>query len=213
MAFDLKKIKGLFVQQIEDESSSGQATSTDEVKVKPVVSDDKHTIVIDEKILNSLMKAIQDNNLPGEDYIEFMDALKAMSGITLDEKTKIQTALATLSTKGLSKEKIVESGNYYIKVLNNEKDKFTTILKEEIDKKVKSRNQEIASLEAENKKNYEKIAQLSSDIEATKNRILNVKAEITQADSKIKEAENRFNTTFSFVLKQIQDNIRKINSL
>jgi chromosome segregation ATPase len=213
MAIDLKKIKGFFVQQVENESVSAASEASGEVKVRPVVSDTNQTSVIDNKILDSLLMAIQNNNLPGEDYIEFMDALKAMAKISLDEKTKIQTVIATLSTKGLTTEKIIESANYYIKVLENEKEKFNTVLSQEVEKKVKTRNLEISKLEEGNKKNYEKIAQLTAEIEAAKNQILNIKSEIAQADSKIKEAENKFNTAFSFMVKQIQENIKKINSL
>jgi hypothetical protein len=213
MAIDLKKIKGMFVQQVELEGETEAPPAPEESKVTPVVSDGGPATVIDNKIMNSLMKAIQDNNLPGEDYVEFMEALKAMTGIAIDEKIKIQTVLATLSTKGLTRDKIVESATYYLKILENEKEKFNTVLGQEVEKKVKARNIEISGLEEENKKRYEKIAQLTQEIEGTKNRIISAKADITQADAKIKEAENRFNVTFGFVVNQINENIKKIKSL
>ena len=62
---------------------------------------------VNKQIFNSLTKAIADANLPGEDYLEFVSALQAMKGIDLQESVKMQTVLATLSTKGLTIQKII----------------------------------------------------------------------------------------------------------
>jgi len=130
MALSLNKIKGLFIvpedEEIIDKKSQekkkenktpGKKTKTSVTNLSgknlttttstQKISSGKGEF--NKQIFESLTKAIADANLPGEDYLEFISALKAMETIKLDEKVKMQTVLATLSTKGLTVQKITES--------------------------------------------------------------------------------------------------------
>jgi len=126
---------------------------------------------------------------------------------------KIQTVMATLSTKGLTKLKIIDSAAYYIKILENEKTKFYEAFKQEVDKQVNKKNEEVQKLEQENKTKAELIAKLNSEIEANKVKILSVKNQITAANEKFAQTEAGFKTTYSFVVDQINSNVNKIKNL
>ncbi|NJO89137.1 MAG: hypothetical protein HC831_09375 [Chloroflexia bacterium] len=187
MALNLNKIKGLFIVP-EDEVEGGEKKTEpqkEEVK-KTKIKETKEAITstvtpiktsltqpettspskgeINKQIFNSLTKAISDANLPGEDYLEFVSALQAMKSIDLQESVKMQTVLATLSTKGLTVQKIVESADYYLKVLENEKDKFKQAMAQQTTGKIDTKHKQIKSLEEENHKMAEQIKALTDKI-------------------------------------------------
>jgi len=229
MALNFNKIKGLFVVP-EEEVEGGekkQEVKKEEKKV-PVVEktttfSTQHTKIettpvppkgeFNEQIFNSLTKAISDANLPGEDYIEFIGALQAMQKIELAESVKMQTVLATLSIKGLTIQKIIESADYYLKVLENEKDKFKQAMAQQTTGKVDEKQKQIKSLEETNLKKAEQIKILTDEINFNTEQIELIKKDITDADHKIKATETNFYVTYEYVANQIINNVEKIKNL
>lgn len=214
---DFKKLKGLFVETGEEptKQTGNIQKPASVVDTKQHQAEVKNTPEnkIDEKILESLLKAIDKNNLPGEDYLEFMEALKAMQNLNLDEKIKFQTVMATLSTKGLTKEKITESGSYYVKILEAEKDKFFGTVASETVNQIDKRQAEIKSLETANIAKTEEIKKLTGDINKNIEQINTIKKQIEEARSKIDAAQGRFTTTYNAIKDQISTNIEKIKSI
>jgi len=235
MALNLNKIKSLFIVP-EDEVVASKIEKKDEKKdsskknekidktnkvlknkVTPTKTDSP-TIVpgkgaFNKQIFNSLTKAIADANLPGEDYLEFMDALMAMKDIPLEQKVKMQTVLATLSTKGLTVQKVIESADYYLKVLENEKDKFKQAMISQTKGKVGEKHNKIKALEKDNIKKTEQIKILTEEITKNQKKSDELRKSIQNADAKIKSTENNFNITYKHVENQILDNIELIKSL
>jgi hypothetical protein len=214
---DFKKIKGLFVESVDEpKPAPAQPSPAKEASPPSQASEPKPqaaTPKIDSKILDSLIKAIESNNLPGEDYLEFTEALKALKDLPIDDNLKIQTVMATLSTKGLTKQKVMESATYYLKILENERTKFYDALKLEVDKQVNRRNEAITKLEQENKAKADQIAKLNAEIEANKATAFNLKNEILSANQKFSQTENDFLLTYNYVAEQINGNLSKIKNL
>jgi hypothetical protein len=195
MALNFNKIKGLFVVPEEENEAVEKKQETKKEETKIIKTESQNTIStqnvktsntseplkgeINEQIFNSLTKAISDANLPGEDYLEFVSALQAMQKIELAESVKMQTVLATLSIKGLTVQKIVESADYYLKVLQNEKDKFKQAMAQQTEGKVDEKNKQIISLEEANQKKAEQIQTLTNEISSNKEQIELIKKEIT----------------------------------
>jgi len=65
-------------------TSSGNSVVSETVEAKQVAKGE-----INEQILDSLTKALMNANLPGEDYLEFMQAYRAMKDIPLEENIKV----------------------------------------------------------------------------------------------------------------------------
>jgi hypothetical protein len=229
MALNFNKIKGLFVVP-EDEVEGGekkQEIKVEEKKVpikeNPSTFSTQNTKIettpppakgeFNEQIFNSLTKAISDANLPGEDYLEFIGALQAMQKIELSESVKMQTVLATLSIKGLTVQKIVESADYYLKVLENEKDKFKQAMAQQTQGKVDEKQKQIKTLEDANLKKAEQIKILTDEINFNTEQIEKIKKDITDADHKIKATETNFYVTYDYVANQIINNVEKIKNL
>ncbi len=221
---DFKKLKGLFVESVEESANipvkanispktpTIQATEKTD-KIDKTDKKDSSENQLDDKVLTSLLKAIEKNNLPGEDYIEFMEALKAMQTLNLDEKIKFQTVMATLSTKGLTKARIMESGDYYIKILEAEKEKFNATLQSETQNQVKSKEDSIKSIEATNASKAKEIQKLTEEITKNQIEISEIKKKIEESKTKISSTQNRFLYTFDYLKNQISINIDKIKTL
>lgn len=230
MALNLDKIKSLFIVP-EDEINTTKTTKKKVAEKKNLtkLSDTKKTQITEnknqvsnskpskgtfnKKIFESLTQAISNANLPGEDYLEFMNALQALKNIDLDEKIKMQTVLATLSTKGLTIQKIIESADYYLKVLENEKDKFKIVINKQTENKIGGKNKKIKELEAENKKKADMIKQLTEEINKNRSEIQQIKKDIETASVKIKNTENDFNVTYEHVANQIKEKVKQLQEL
>lgn len=236
MAFDFDKIKNLFVvtedmveetKKNTDENQSGkkQKKVTERKKApKSEVKKDTERIQtgkpptsttgeFNQKIYESLTKAIHNANLPGEDYLEFIDALDAMKNINIDDNVKMQTVLATLSTKGLTIETIIESAGYYQKVLQNEKDKFNEVLNSQTDGMINKKYKNIETLKQENEEKAQKIQELTRQINQNTEKINAITAEIDEAEGKIKKTSNDFNLTYSTIVNKIKQDVEKVKSI
>ncbi|OQY04128.1 MAG: hypothetical protein B6I20_03570 [Bacteroidetes bacterium 4572_117] len=235
MALNFNKIKGLFIVDDDEDvvikktTEKNKETKKPDIKTKtPLTKTPKTNISsgssstqtnnpgkgdFNKQIFESLTKAIADANLPGEDYLEFMSALQAMKGIDLDEKIKMQTVLATLSTKGLTIQKIIESADYYMKVLENEKEKFKQAMISQTQGKVGNKHKQIKNLEDQNIKKANQIKTLTNDINKNTVQIGKIKKDLETADLKIKSTENNFNVTYAHVANQIKNKVEKIKTL
>ena len=69
---------------------------------------------LDEKSLDFLVQALESNNLPGFDYLEFKRAVLQLQEINLDEPTAYKSAVTTAATLGITKEKLLETAGFII---------------------------------------------------------------------------------------------------
>jgi len=233
MAFDLNKIKSLFV--VVDEAPKKEETTPkqEEKKTtdtpKQVVNQKENsslrvenipeeiksegTAKINQLIFDNLTTAISKANLPGEDYLEFVDALRAMKDIPLTDELKMQTVFATLSTKGLTVPKILESADYYTKILENEKAKFYEVLKQQTHGQVNQKANEVNVLENDNKRLADEIARLTEKISQNQAKMEQLKKDMSGNEEKIKSTETDFLYTYDLVANQIKNNVEKIKSI
>ncbi len=166
-----------------------------------------------EQIFESLTKAVANSNLPGEDYLEFMQALKAMKNLPMDENLKVQAAFQTLSVKGLTVAKVIESADYYKSVLENEKRKFYTALEEQGKGSINKKKKIIADLEKQNQDKAAQIAALTEEINKNQARIEKNKKDIETAEGKLSQTEKNFLVTYKKVVGQINNNVAKIQQI
>ncbi len=239
MGFDLKKLKNLFfVSEGETENKTQKnvtpplveekktvTTSTKQSEPVKIVSQNishQQTIsppvtnqtaskgTFNQKIYDSLMAALAAANLPGEDYLEFAEALQAMKDIPLDEGIKIQTVFATLSVKGLTMQKVIESADYYLKLLENEKQKFYEAARLQTQNAVGKRQGELNEIEKSIQTKSQQIVSLTEEINRLQQEMIKIRTEAAEAEEKIKNTENSFLVAFEMVTNQIRNNIDRI---
>jgi hypothetical protein len=164
-------------------------------------------------IFDSLTKAIADANLPGEDYLEFVQGLQAMKDVPMEESLKLKSVFITLTTKGLTVQKIIESADHYLKILEQEKIKFYSAIDSQKKAKIEAKQKLITDIENKNIEKAALIKKLTDEIAANNSAIEKEKAEIVEAQTKINSTENDFVFTIKKMTNQINDNISKIKEI
>ena len=217
----LKKIKSLFV--VEDEHALAQSSNTAEAQISggggeysapvddpmPSVETSK---TVDPKFIDILMKAIEENNLEGFDYLEFKSSLQSLSKMNMDDATRYQSAMAMAKTLGANPDKILQSANHYLSILKAESDKFQQAVEAQKSKLSQDQVSGVKALEQSIAAKEQQILQLNKEIEADKQRLSKMQTDIQQGAAKIADTSNRFSQAYNLVKKQINDDVALISA-
>ena len=167
---------------------------------------------LEDKFVALFIKALEKNNQPGFDYIEFKQSLGVMAKMNIDQSTAIRSAFATASTVGLTKKKLISSATFYGKVINQEKDNFDAALAKRINQKVGGKMKEVEKLKDQIIKYKEKIAQLEAQIEKHQHTIDTADEAIQTEKEKILGTQNNFEKTHLSFIDQIKADIENFNT-
>lgn len=167
---------------------------------------------LDEKSIDFLVSALDKNNLPGFDYIEFKQSLTALNEqMDLDESTAFKSAFATASVLGLTKEKLLKTAEHYRTILNTEKQQFDAALQKQVEQRVVSKQQEVAKLHKQIEEYRKAIADLEKKIISANEIIAKADDEIADHKERIEGTRDAFERTLQSILNQIQLDIESIN--
>ncbi len=166
---------------------------------------------LDTRSTQFLMKALESNNLPGFDYIEFKQSLGALISMNIDEATAFKSAFATASTMGLTKQKLLESASHYQKILLKEKGQFDIALKNRIE-------QRVGKKEEENKQHTSRIQQIQTQIKRLEQEIVELRQKIEHNNQtkgndgeKLIAQQKNFELTYNSIQKEIDNDVHKIS--
>ena len=234
----LKNLKSLFIVEDTDEEAKNPSDVSEKNNATPdkkdVVSEKKTTSampppipknvattsssvtgstqgVLDTKIIEKLLQAIDKNNLEGFDYLEYKRSLKALGKMPMDEATKYRSAFATASTMGVTLDKLIETTNFYIGILNKENEQFTGAFKNQFDNKVSGREREITQFESVIKEKSEQIKKLTEEIAKHQQQIGDLRTKIEESNSKIIKTQNDFRESYNHLKTQFEEDIVKMN--
>ncbi len=222
----LKKLKSLFIVEEEGSISSSQTTeaiqnqeniqeSTAPVSTPsdPVVQMSTQAVKnVDPKFIDILMKAIEENNLEGFDYLEFKSSLQSLAKMSMDDATRYQSAMAMAKTLGASPDKILQSANHYLAVLKKESDKFQQAVEGQKAKLDQDQQAGVKGLQQSIVTKEQQIVQLTKEIESEKANLAKMQADIQQGAAKITDTSTRFSQAYNLVKKQITDDISLITT-
>jgi len=156
----------------------------------------------DERFVKMLQEVIAANNIPGQDYFEFKQAIDAMASMSLDEKNKF---LAAYIAGQYKKEVLVSSIDKYVSIIQNELKGFTNDLAVQYDERVTKKHATIEQL----KKDLEA---MNKKIMETNNLILSATQEAQQEELNLKMTESSFKNSVDRVLATLNDDKKKINN-
>lgn len=165
---------------------------------------------LDQRIFDSLQKTIEDNNLEGFDFLEFRNSLKTLNGIISDEATRYKSAYATAATMGVTVEKLLESGRFYISILEKERDNFNKAVDQQVDQNITTKKNEVSHLQHLIGQKSEEIARLSKEIAAHQEEMANAQSIISEAEVKIASTKNNFHLTLDTVVNQLGKDMNNI---
>lgn len=165
---------------------------------------------LDEKSVEFIAKALEKANLPGFDYLEFRMAVDNLKKINLDEITAIKSAFATMSTMGLTKEKVIETATHYRTVLIKEREQFDVASQKQQDLKIGQNLQQVGELQKKIADNEAKIKQLQEEVELSRTKIRELDYERDNAAAKIDEAKTKYLFTHQSILNLMEKDIENI---
>ncbi len=167
---------------------------------------------VDEKSFKILANAIQKNNLPGFDYLEYKESVRSLQDMDMKKDMAYKSAFSTGSTVGLTLEKLIKSANHYIDVLNDEKQKFKVELQHQVQSKILSKENEKEKLRKKIETLQRQIASLEQEMTMSEKKLENYDAEVEDAKEKIRTASVNFNGTIDKLVEQIESDIQDIQA-
>ncbi len=224
-----KKLKNIFV--VEDDTGTASSpkgnaqvdkNAPPESSESPSLKIDKMTASLkgtkaskskpDSKFVDLLLRAIEENNIEGFDYLEFKQSVQSLSKIESDEAKRYKNAFAMASALGLTKNKLFSSAKHYVSVLDKEEKKFSEAFNSQKDKQVSNREAKSNQLQQSINDKEAKIDQLKAEIEKEKKQLGSVEADIAKALAKVEATKEGFYSAYHMVLQQIKDDLDKITS-
>ncbi len=165
---------------------------------------------VDQRIFESLEKAMEENNQQGFDYFEYKNSLKTLAGIIPDEATRYKSAYATAATMGLTVDRLLESAAFYRTVLEKERDNFTRAVNQQVDLNVTAKQKDAERLQTLIAQKAEQIKRLTEEIAMHQEELARAQGVIMEATSRIEATKNNFHFTLEAVMNQIQADIQNI---
>ncbi len=208
------QLKSLFIvedNEVESSKSTSKTiNSTKDISKKksPTVSG-KDT----ERFVNILFKAIEDNNIKGYDYLEFVQSINNLKkqGISSEEEKLFNTAYALAKTMNVEKDKLLKTADFYLNVLNKEKVKFNEALVNNAKVKLQEKNSKLNSLNkslSDDKKAFE---ELKKRITSKEKEIFIITKELEDSKSKVDNIKAGFDNALKQIVNKIILDKDKIN--
>jgi hypothetical protein len=224
MAFDLKKLKSIFIVEDEEfkkKAAAGkapQAPAKSEAKAPPpavqkeIVSEsaEGEPGKVTKKFTDILFGAIEKANKPGLDYLEYRQSLQSLEKMPMEEKVRYQSAFAMAEAMGATPQKLIESAAHYVNVLKGEEAKFEQALANQKATQIASRKEKIQKLNEAIQKKAEQIKKLTQEMEKHRADMESLSVEINQATAKVETTKNDFIASYNALVAQIMGDVENM---
>lgn len=167
---------------------------------------------LDEKSRTFLLNAIKENNQSGFDYLEYKQALIRLEEMEMEPALAIQSAYTTATTVGLTREKLLDSAEFYLSVLNNEYKQFKKALEKQMEARVHSKEKQKSSLEKKRDNIRKKIRELEKEESEIVTKLEKMDADTEDARKKIEQTSDRFAETLNTITEKIQTDLELFKS-
>ena len=138
----------------------------------------------------------------GTDYKEFVDSKVDIDDIQ-DEALKYKTAYNILKSTGLTKEKLLSTGQEYLNIIGRDLNAFQSAHAQQYQKEVRPKEMQI-------QKKAEELQALTQRINALKSEINQITQEINLSKDKLNTTKNSFLLAGENKQKEIQTELQKI---
>lgn len=180
---------------------------------KPISIGKSINPTFNQEFYNHFEEAIAENDLDGVDYFEFKKIYSALKK-SMDEVPAIQAAFASMKATNpdISVEKLIETADFYINVLDKENSDFNSQLDLEIQKQVDARKVAIQELSDSNEAKQAEINRLSEEISENNKSIGELGQEVTESQSKIDSTKANWDFTIELAKRNIETDKTNINT-
>ena len=165
---------------------------------------------VSEKFMNILLGALQKSNQPDFDYLEFRNSLKSLQKMDMDEATRYKSAFAMAQTMKVDAPKLINSAQFYLKILSNEEQKFGQALVNQRDRQIGEKQNQIKSISQSIRSKAEQIKKLSAEIEADQAKLKKLEVDLQGASGKVEQTKLDFIASYQAIVGQIQGDVVKM---
>jgi chromosome segregation ATPase len=190
------------IKEIETAPPSSETLAEDQTGEKGKVS---------RKFVDILFKALRKNDLEGFDYMEFKKSLQSLKKMDMPIETRIQSAFAMAETMGVNKQHLLKTAAHYIKVLQQEEQKFEQALEKQQSKQIESKKGQLDQLSQTIEKKLAQIKKLEAEVAQHKEQINTLQNEIKGAATSIASTKNDFIASYNSLVNQIKQDMKHIN--
>lgn len=167
----------------------------------------------DEAIIAKLKQALQENNRPGFDFLEFQASLSALEKVVPDESIRYRSAFATMATMGVTVPVLLESAQFYRDLLKKETTEFEREMQQRQKNSVGDKQSEIEGLKKSIQTASETIQRLTAEIAENQAKMGKLEGQIEDANGKLTRARERFETSVQQIDAEILQQQKLIQNL
>ena len=215
-----RKLMGFFIEEDTTHTQTQTTSTPTQVGLPPqvqvqqtvAVQNASGTGVVDKKFVDHFVSLLENSNLKGPDYFEYMQALKGLSGLGLSEDKQYQAAWASFKAMGgiTDVNVLSNTANQYISFLDNDRQGFLKDVEAAITEKVGGLKNNLKSTQDENEAMAKQIIDLQNRINANNEKITKITGDISEQSVKITTNKNNYEITYSSFVEQIKGDIARI---
>jgi predicted phage tail protein len=152
------------------------------------------------------------SNLPGPDYYEFSKMFQAINAPGMSEDTRMAAAFAGLGVQGLTKEKLLQTAQQYINIIEEDSKNFEQAVGGKINQELNTKKNAAIELSAKVTEKQNLIAQLQKEITDDNLNIQRMNQEVAEQEAEIASKVNGYKTACESRKQQIASDIQKITT-
>jgi cysteinyl-tRNA synthetase len=157
-----------------------------------------------------LNKIYQQGNFPGPDYQEFTDALKEVENEPMDEKSKFSTIFVGFKVQGVTKARLLETGNKYVTMINDQVSGFNTEIDNLLNTEVAQKQNKSIEIVQENTEIENQMRLLTEKKNKNNELIQKINMEVSEQVSALNIKKSSFASAANDFIASIKANIEKI---
>lgn len=217
-----RKLLSFFIDESTEHTQVQTSTTTPappvpiqvQVKQTVAVQNASGTGVVDKKFVDHFVQLLENSNLKGPDYFEFMQALKGISGLGLSEEKQFQAAWASFKAMGgiTDINVLTATANQYIALLDADKQGFLKDVDNAVTQKVGGLQNDLKNTQTENEAMAKQIIELQQKINENNDKITKISSDIAEQSGKITSNKNNYEITYDSFVEQIKGDIAKITA-
>jgi hypothetical protein len=167
---------------------------------------------VDPEMAKILEDAILEANIPGFDYIEFRDVLANMATLGLPEPKMFQAAFASAQISKVTKSKLLEAIDFYLKVIETKSSEFHDYVAGLEATEIAGKDQAIADLDKLIEEDAVQIQKLTASIGERRKRQDELRMEKAQSERNINNKTASFESTQAAIVGRLNSDRNKINT-
>lgn len=163
------------------------------------------------KFIEHFQKIFADANMPGPDYFEFSSMKNTQAMAVIPESTRFSACFHALSVQGLTKQRLLDTAEQYVKVLDADSVEFYSQLEAKYKETVVKMNEEavnLADLITTSAKQIEELNKTIADATARKQQL---SVDISNQEQSLKTKKTYYDFALNQMKQTISEDLNKVN--